>query len=281
MAYIGINANFFDVKHGNPLGTLITNGEWLVGPIYDRAAIGFSKDKDVFIDRVMLLGDVSVNRGFLKKKLFTMFDIDVLNIPCHLYEGIGLFTADWNTEIVLPEGKLAVVVQNGCINKIANDYIEILENNYILVGDNNSVLNSLKKKDCLEIKWKSEPDWSNVVEAISGGPYLIKDGEVYIDTAEEKFNFPEKDLYATRSAIGIGEDKKLYLVVANGKKNNDSVGLTLEQLARVLKKLNLKEAINLDGGGSSTLIVDGKAINELKDHHERKISNGLLIFYDE
>ena len=67
MAFAGINANYFDVKLGNPIGTLITDGTWITGPVYDRVAVGFSEDNKVFIDQVMLIGDITAYRGFRRK----------------------------------------------------------------------------------------------------------------------------------------------------------------------------------------------------------------------
>lgn len=279
MAFAGINANFFDVKVGNPLGTLITDGTWITGPVYDRVAIGFTEDKKVIIDQIMLIGNATVYRGFRKKQI-EMFGIDGLNIPPHLYDKVGLFTKNWDKELTLPENKLAICIRDDRVKKIEKDSLHIPDDGYVLVGKKDDVLDSLKKRDKIKVEWHSEPDWSNVKEAVSGGPYLIMDGEIFVDASEQKFKFSKKETYAPRSAIGIGKDGKLYLITVDGRNNGYSVGTTLNELAEFLKKLDLKEAINLDGGGSTTLVVDGKVVNKLSEHHERKISNGLLIFYN-
>lgn len=277
-AYAGINANYFDVKVGNPLGTLITDGKWLVGPVYDRAAIGFTKDRKILIDRVMLTGFAKASRGFRRKPI-AMFEIDGLNIPPHLYKQIGLFTNNFDEEFIIPENKTVIFVKDGRVRDINDPSIKIPDDGYVIVGNNNGLLNSLKKKDRLKINWQSSPDWSDVTEAVSGGPYLIMNSEVYVDEAEQKFKFAKKDAFAARSAIGIGNNGNLFLITVNGRRDKKS-GLTLKEFAAFLNKLELKEAINLDGGGSTTLVVDGKTINELSERHERKISNGLLIFYN-
>lgn len=278
MAFAGINANYFDVKVGNPLGTLITDGTWLTGPVYDRVALGIDENKQIYIDQIMLVGVATVYRGF-RKKTFAMFDIDGLNIPVSLYKKIGLFTQNWDEKLVLPEGKTAQIIKRGCIRKIVENLVTIPGDGYALVSNENYVLNFLKKRDCIKIDWETNPDWSDVTEAVSGGPYLIKNGDIFIDEKAQNFKFAKKDTYAPRSAAGIGKDGKLYLVAVDGRLNGYSTGVTLGQLAELLKKLDLRDAINLDGGGSTTLVVDGKIINKLSDHHERKISNGLLIFY--
>ena len=278
MAFAGINANYFDVKVGNSLGTLITDGTWLTGPVYDRVALGIGEDKQIYIDQIMLVGVATVYRGF-RKKPFAMFDIDGLNIPFSLYKKIGLFTQNWDEELILPENKIVQIIKRGCIRKITENSVKIPNDGYALVSNENYVLNFLKKRDCIKIDWQTNPDWSDVTEAVSGGPYLIRDGNIYIDDKIQNFKFAKKDTYAPRSAIGIGQDGKLYLIAVDGRLNGYSTGVTFQQLAQLLKKLELKEAINLDGGGSTTLIADAKILNKLSDHHERKISNGLLILY--
>ncbi|MBI3589895.1 MAG: phosphodiester glycosidase family protein [Candidatus Melainabacteria bacterium] len=280
MAFAGINANYFDVKVGNPLGTLITDGAWLTGPVYDRVAIGFSQDKKVLIDQVMLTGNAMVYRGFRRKKVAN-FEIDGLNTPPHLYKKIGLFTSNWDEEFDLTEGKIAVIVRDGSIKKITKDSAEIPPDGFVLISNDEDIATSIRKRDRIKVDWSSTPDWSGVAEAVSGGPYLIMDGQVYLDLSNQKFKFAKKDTYAPRSAIGIGKNGNLFLIALDGRNNGYSVGLSLNDLAEFLIKLDLKEAINLDGGGSTTLVANGEIINKLSEHHERKISNGLLIFYKE
>ena len=277
MAFAGINANYFDVKIGNPIGTLITGSTWLTGPVYNRVAVGFSDDNKVFIDQVMLIGNATAYRGF-RRKPKTMLEVDGLNTALNLYNKVGLFTRDWDEKMDLPKGKIALVVKNDLVKAKTDESVEIPEDGYIIVGSEN-YLDSIKKKDRLKIEWKSDPDWSEVKEAVSGGPYLIMDGEVYVDDQNQRFKFSVKETFAPRSAIGIGKNGKLFLIAVDGRKQNHSVGLTLKELAEILKKLDLKEAINLDGGGSTTLVADGGIINTLSERHERKISNALLIFY--
>ncbi len=278
MAFAGINANFFDVKAGNPLGALITDGSWVTGPIYNRPAIGFNEKNKPFVDKVMLVGKVNVYRGF-RKKLVSMFEIDGLNTPFGLYNRVGYFTKDFDEIFTIPKHKEAVLVVKGCIKKIKGDSLEIPEDGYALLVSDIYHFNKIKRKDCLSINWVSDPDWSHITEAVSGGPYLIKHGDVFIDLEEEKFKFTQKDTFAPRSAIGIGKNGKLFLVTVDGRRNGYSVGVTFEELAKILKNLDIKEAINLDGGGSSTLVLDNEIINSLSEHHERKISNALLVFY--
>lgn len=97
--------------------------------------------------------------------------------------------------------------------------------------------------------------------AIGGGPVLLQNGEIKITNNEErKFSGKEANNPEPRTAIGYTKDNKLVVLVCEGR-SADAAGLTLIQLAGVLKDLGCTEAVNLDGGGSSCMLVNGKQTN--------------------
>ncbi len=102
--------------------------------------------------------------------------------------------------------------------------------------------------------WK----WWKMETAIGGGPVLLKDGEVYITNKEEQmFVNGEKDKHP-RTAMGYTKRKKLIILVIAGRFPGIAEGATLEEEAVILKDLGCVEALNLDGGGSSCMLVNGK-----------------------
>lgn len=100
-------------------------------------------------------------------------------------------------------------------------------------------------------KWKMET-------VIGGGPVLLQDGEIKI-TNNEELKFSGKAIHDKhpRTAMGYTADHKLIILVIEGR-NKDAGGATLIQEAQLLKELGCVEALNLDGGGSSCLLVNGK-----------------------
>ncbi len=81
-----------------------------------------------------------------------------------------------------------------------------------------------------------------------------------------------------RTAIGYSEDNsKAYLIVIDGRQNNYSAGATTGQVAYILKALGAYAAVNLDGGGSSAMVVDGNVVNKPSDGSERVVANGFMI----
>jgi len=119
------------------------------------------------------------------------------------------------------------------------------------------------------------PDW--VESAVSGWPALVMDCKAL--TATE---LPGSDVFTRaphpRTAVGLSDDRKtLYLLVADGRRTGVP-GLTLAQLAFFMaSRLHICSAINLDGGGSTTMWVGDKVVNRPSDGVERKVGDHLAV----
>ena len=103
-------------------------------------------------------------------------------------------------------------------------------------------------------KWKMKT-------AIGGGPVLLQNGEIKItNTEERKFGGKAVNNLEPRTAIGYTKDQKIIILVCEGR-SADAAGLSLVQLAKIFKDLGCVEALNLDGGGSSCMLINGKETN--------------------
>lgn len=101
--------------------------------------------------------------------------------------------------------------------------------------------------------WMSE-------DIVGGGPLLIRDGRIDVAWESEVFFGTSIPEVHPRTAAGITAEGDLILLVVDGRQSA-SRGVDLYELAHILKNLGCVEALNLDGGGSSTLIVDGVLLN--------------------
>lgn len=102
--------------------------------------------------------------------------------------------------------------------------------------------------------------------AVGGGPVLLQNGEIKITNNEElKFAGKAIDDKHPRTAIGYTKDKKLIILVIQGRFPDIAEGATLTQEAQIFKDLNCWEALNLDGGGSSCLLINGKETIKVSD----------------
>ena len=117
--------------------------------------------------------------------------------------------------------------------------------------------------------------------AIGGGPLLIDKGKVRDSYVEELFNGASgigPDTNQPRTAIGVTADNKMVLFVCEGRQMTEGVaGLTTADVANVLLDLGCVEAINLDGGGSSCMLVNGKETIKVSDGSQRAVASTIMI----
>ena len=135
----------------------------------------------------------------------------------------------------------------------------------------------------------SPPEWNRVRHAIGGRLRLLKNGKINETLVEmhnaEKRHTPGKRTpvlnlsHEPRTALGYNADT-LFLVVADGRQPKYSTGLTLYELASILIELGATEAINLDGGSSSTFVVNDAVINKPSGQQERDVLNAAFIVAD-
>lgn len=118
-----------------------------------------------------------------------------------------------------------------------------------------------------------------VVNLLAFGPSLVEDGEISVDTSTEVGQAMSSN---PRTAIGIIDENHYIIVVSDGR-TSESKGLSLYQMAEVMKSYGVKTAYNLDGGGSSTLYFNGQVINKPTTGgskiSERAVSDIVYIGY--
>lgn len=116
--------------------------------------------------------------------------------------------------------------------------------------------------------------------AIGGGPVLINGGQFANTWSEEMFDYGGVDPTGNhpRTAIGVTADGQLILFVCEGRNQTEGVaGLTTEDVANVLLDLGCVEAMNLDGGGSSCMLVNGKETIKVSDGSQRSVASTVMF----
>ena len=103
---------------------------------------------------------------------------------------------------------------------------------------------------------------------------LIQDGEINLENSEYFDHAPYRN---PRSAIGQDEDGNIVLCVVDGR-SRDSAGVTAKEFAIMMKAFGCINAVNLDGGGSSEMIVGDKIYNRPSDGQERRIGSALITY---
>ena len=249
-AIAAINGGYFKPQTGVPLGTLMINKKVYTGPIYDRVAMGFF-DEGYGMARVKLKANVSTNIGGIK--------IDNVNQPRMLSTHTIVYTRDWG-EIspVSPKYGAQLVVDKGKLIKFTTNRVQIPKEGFVIIGPQKK-LETIAKAKKFKLDIKINPEWNDVNHIISGGPYLVKGGEIYVDmTAQKLSSIGGRN---PRTAIGYTKNNHLIMLTADGREGS-SIGLTLMELAQLMKELGCVNAMNLDGGGSTVMYVKGQVVNK-------------------
>lgn len=262
---IAINGTFFKPQTGVPLGTLMINKEIQTGPIYDRVALGI-------FDNYFDTARVQLNANLITKK--ETIKIDNINQPRMLSTFMLMYTPKWGQKSApTPKYGKQIAISNNEIIEIADTSLLIPQDGYVISGPADKLKN-LKVGDKVKVNVSTIPEWENVNHIISGGPYLMKMGEVFIDVKEEKL--PSITGRNPRTAVGYTTDNNLVLVTVDGREQA-SVGMSLRELALFMKSIGCYEAINLDGGGSSVLYINGHIMNHPAQKGGIALSNALTI----
>ena len=117
-----------------------------------------------------------------------------------------------------------------------------------------------------------------VREALAGGPVLVSRGAVNVTADQEVFFGTSIPRVHPRTAAGYTVGGDLILLVVDGRQDG-SRGVDLQELAILMRNLGCVEALNLDGGGSSTLVVNGQLVNRPAGGTvEREVMSALAVF---
>ena len=261
-----VNGTYFKPQTGVPLGTLMIDRKLYTGPIYNRVAMGIGKNE-------YKMAKVEMNAKLKNGK--EELKIDNINQPRMLSTYVLLYTPDWGINSPPPPkyGVNITINNQGKIISTTYGSVTIPRDGYVISGPKEKLKPFFNAKN-LEVDIKTNPNWQNIDHIISGGPYLVKDGAVFIDVSAQKLGaITGKN---PRTAIGYTDNNELIIVTVDGREQA-SVGMTLGELARMMKSFGCINAMNLDGGGSSVMYVKGRVVNNPAQKGGIPISNALTI----
>ena len=168
-AIVAINGGYFKPETGVPLGTLMIDKKIYTGPIYDRVAMGIF-DEGYGMARVQLRANVTTNIGGFK--------IDNVNQPRMLSTHTIVYTPDWGeTTPNSPKYGTQLVINKGKLIGVSKTSTQIPKNGYVIVGPE-KILYPFYEAKRFKLDLKMNPEWDGVNHIISGGPYLVKNGDV-------------------------------------------------------------------------------------------------------
>lgn len=127
---------------------------------------------------------------------------------------------------------------------------------------------------------RSSPElWSAASDAIGGAGLLVSGGQLVTDWEVERLRPGFTTERHPRTILGVTRSGAVWLAVVDGRNPEVSIGMTFAELQRLARGLRLVDALNLDGGGSTTMVVRGRVVNRPSDASgPRKVSDALLVF---
>ncbi len=269
-AIVAINGGYFKPQTGVPLGALMIDRKILTGPIFNRVGIAIFEDN----------GKTSFKMDNIKFdiKAYTktaLVEIDNINQPRMLSTYTLLYTQDWGkTSPIAPKNGYNMLVRGNKIEKISANPIEFVENSVVISAPKEIITKLARNNKEIYIDIKLQQNLRKAKHIIGAGPYLVKDSEIYVDCKEQKLQAINGK--NPRSAIGFKSDGTFMIVTIDGREKQ-SVGMTLNELAKLMKNIGCEYAMNFDGGSSSALYVKGKIANSAINKEGIAVSNALLV----
>jgi hypothetical protein len=274
-AIAAVNGAFF-AQDGRPLGLFAIDGELISEPYARRTAIGLGPDLAI-IDAVDFRGTARLGDG-------REYSITGINRP-RLQDDLIVYTSRYGESTRTNIYGCEVVLIDGIVVEAAVGNAVIPPGGMVLSGHGTArdFLTDVQVGDAVEVEIVLDPDWFalGVQQIIGGGPRLVRDGEVHITGEAERFQRDVLEGRAPRTALGFTADHKLLLVTVNGRQPGVSVGMTLTELAELMLELGAVNAMNLDGGGSTTMVIRDRVLNLPSDGVERPGSNAIVVITPE
>lgn len=288
-AVAAVNGDFFDINaSGAPQGVGVRDGELVQSPItndYRQSAVIFTSDGLGSIGEVFFEGTVELPNGRTPS-------LDAINKPALGTGEIAAFTPLWGEycrcrAVEGAQETLEVVVTDGLVTEIVDEPRGggIAEDAFVLVGreDGAETLSDLAEGDAVSIDYDVRDGADQEIHAaLNGRQMLVVDGEV--QHAAEGDNVPG----APRMALGFSEDgSQMYLLSVDGRQPSFAEGVGLDELGEMMAETGAHTAVNLDGGGSTTVVARTpgaervRVENRPSDGEERPVPNGLALFATE
>ena len=274
-AVAAINASFFKPDTGTAIGMVILNQELMAGPLYNRVCLGITSTHQVRMDRLTFAGKLALPNG-------TTLPISNVNQPRLGKKEWIVYTHRWGAKSPnTPIEGVQLQVRQGEVMAISQAPLAIPKDGYVLVGPAaDLVSHPIRLAEQVAMQIYTKPDWSDVPYAISGGPYLMRQGQLYVDSSAQHFLSKAFLGPAPRTAVGVTADNRLLMVTVDGRQKSVSVGVTLYEMAKLMQSLGAVDAMNFDGGSSTQMVVKGKLVNSPTVAGGAAVSNALMVFAD-
>ncbi|WIV12069.1 phosphodiester glycosidase family protein [Proteiniborus sp. MB09-C3] len=277
-----INGDYFSTVHNSyPEGVVIDGGIMVSSP-YDTWNQGlpvFAVDN--YKNPSISFWDWSIK---VIAQNGAALNVKAMNKESKLHEDIIIYDKNWNSQSLgnkVFNDLIEVVVVNDYVSEIrvGQPPISFPQDGYIITGRGsvaNQLSNNFHVGERVSLEYHTSPDYNSIVAAIGGGSPLLKDG------ARTPFKINIQGDHP-RTAIGITRDKREIIMATIDGRDTSYKGVSQETMADIMLTLGAYDAINLDGGGSTTMAIkpagtdDPVIVNRPSEGSQRKVTNGIGV----
>lgn len=272
-ADLAINGGYFNRIRQLPLGAIKRQGYWLSGPILGRGAIGWGSGERPVFGRLVMKETVTGPGG--------SFPVTHLNSG-YVQKGVARYTRHWGSHYhPLTQGETGLLVRD---NRVVRHFaafqmkggVALPPESWLLVARSGASL-PLRLGDPVALDQRLTPGgFGQQPHVLGAGPLLLLGGRPVLNAGLEHFSRPFQREKAPRSVVAWGQDQ-LWLLTVQGLGNS---GPTLKETSQLTRQLGMEDALNLDGGSSTTLVFQGVTTVRGRGVDSR-VHNGLGVVVQE
>jgi len=247
-ALIAINGGYFNRVNRLPLGAMREQGRWLSGPILNRGAAGWKAGELPRFDRLMLVETIEDSQR-------QRWSITTVNSG-YVQKGLARYTADWGSRYQPITGtEMGVLVRNGVVQQryelgAMAPGVPLREGDLLIVA-RGGVSVPWQNGERLTLQSRPTSVVGEQPNVLGGGPLLLQNGRVVLNGTAEGFSSGFLSQAAPRTVVA-SDGKQLWLLTLQGVNNP---GPTLMETALLMQQEGLQDALNLDGGSSTGLVL--------------------------
>jgi hypothetical protein len=290
-AIAAVNAGFFVVKNGDPAGVLEVAHELVSDSPITRGAIGIVRRPGMPLTLIFDRVSASVTLRFRSQEVEFAQPIDGIDTT-RVRSRLMLYTPHYGAESDMAdtgvEWQLAGTPPTVVEKRPNAGHTPIPRNGMVLSYGGTVLPTALERLDrgqavTIERQFRTRlgttpAQWDEAEDIISGAGLLVLDGRPTTDWTDEQLRDGFNTERHPRTLVGVGRGGAIWLVTADGRNPGVSAGMTFVELQKLAQQLKLVAALNLDGGGSTTMVVQGKIVNHPSDAAgPRRVSDALVV----
>ena len=284
-----INADFFSFQTGWPVGNQVVNGQFAFGTQTPRSHLAMSSTGGACMERLRF-------KGWLRTSAGKQYDLSGVN-DIHKNNAIILHTSFSDTATPFSGPGIKVLLQLVSAGWSVGDTLKLWVRSFsveelrvlgyhealLWIGGGTSVWGAredVRIGDTLLVYLGFQPDLRHIQNVVGGAGMILLNGKCVSDSVnvEERTSIAFLKSRHPRTFVAVNRDtSKLLLCTVDGRQES-SMGMSFQEMSDFLLSLGAWNAINLDGGGSTTMVINGTIVNSPSDKTgERPVANSLQI----